>query len=201
MFTARSDDTGRIRLGHFYGQPVTATPVDWQAIQTEQLESSFRDREVRAASARAVTTPGSPSIYEFHVDTTGLYRVTYEDLRAAGLDLQGIPVEQIALTNRANKIPIRVEAGTTSGVFGPGGFIEFLGEALDTLYTTVNVYRLEIDRHESLTGPQSISFRPPVDLRHPMRPKRSLKRIVNIALPHRMGIRGSTRHCWRLLPR
>jgi hypothetical protein len=136
---------GPYQLGHFYGQPVTATPVDWQAIQTEQVESTFRDREVRAASARAATTPGSPSIYEFHVDTTGLYRVTYEDLRAAGLDLQGIPVEQIALTNRANKIPIRVEAGTTAGVFGPGGFIEFLGEALDTLYTTVNVYRLEID--------------------------------------------------------
>ena len=135
---------GPYQLGNFYGQPVTAQSVDWQTVQIEQLESTFHDREVRAVSAQAAA-PGNSAVYEFHVDTTGLYRVTYEDLLAAGLNLKGVPVSQIALTNRAIGVPIRVEAGTTPGVFGPGGFIEFLGESIDTLYTTVNVYRLEID--------------------------------------------------------
>ena len=135
---------GPYQLGNFYGQPVTAQSVDWQTVQIEQLESTFHDREVRAVSAQAAA-PGNPAVYEFHVDTTGLYRVTYKDLLAAGLNLKGVPVSQIALTNRAIGVPIRVEAGTTPGVFGPGGFIEFLGESIDTLYTTVNVYRLEID--------------------------------------------------------
>ena len=135
---------GPYQLGHFYGHPVTTEPIDWQAAQLEQLESTFYDREVRAASTQTAT-PGRTSVYEFRVDTTGLYRVSYEDLRAAGLNLQGVPVGHLALTNRANGVPIRVEAGTTPGVFGPGGFIEFLGEALDTLYTTVNIYRLEVD--------------------------------------------------------
>jgi hypothetical protein len=140
---------GPYQLGTVYGQPVTAPLVDWRAVQIEQLESAAYDRELRTASAQT-TTSNRATAYEFRVDQTGLYRVTYEDLVAAGLDLQGIPINQIALTNRENPVPLRVESGPTPGVFGPGGFIEFLGEALDTLYTTVNVYRLEVDATKAL---------------------------------------------------
>jgi hypothetical protein len=140
---------GPYQLGAVYGQPVTAPLLDWEAIQVEQLESAAYDRELRAASAQTVT-PNRATAYEIRVNQTGLYRVTYEDLVAAGLNLQGVPINQIALTNRENPVPLRVESESTSGVFGPGGFIEFLGEALDTLYTAVNVYRLEVDATKAL---------------------------------------------------
>ncbi len=93
------------------------------------------------------------------VDETGIHRVTYEALRDAGLDLQGMWTAALALTNRGEPVPVHVQEGRgrsvrilarsgrdrPGGFFGPGGFIEFYGEALDTLYTRTNVYQLRLD--------------------------------------------------------
>ncbi len=76
------------------------------------------------------------------VDQTGIYRVTYEDLLAAGLDLGGQQASDIALMSGGSPVPIRVGGGST---FGAGSSIEFYGEALNTLYTTTNFYTLWID--------------------------------------------------------
>ena len=76
------------------------------------------------------------------VDQTGIYRVTYEDLLAAGLDLGGQQASDIALMSGGSPVPIRMGGGST---FGAGSTIEFYGEALNTLYTTTNIYTLWID--------------------------------------------------------
>ena len=72
-------------------------------------------------------------VYDFLVAETGIYRVNYADLLVAGVDLAGVPVTELALTNRGKKVPIRVIP--ESGSFGPGGYVEFIGEGLRTLYT------------------------------------------------------------------
>jgi hypothetical protein len=65
--------------------------------------------------------------------------VTHEDLVAAGFDLTGASASQLGLFTRDVPVPIFVGGETR---FGPGSYIEFWGEALDTLYTKTNVYRL-----------------------------------------------------------
>ncbi len=76
------------------------------------------------------------------VQREGIQRVSYEALAAAGVDLAGAPAAQLALSSRGEPVPLRVGG---PGRFGPGSFIEFLGEPLDTLYTRTNVYSLRLD--------------------------------------------------------
>jgi hypothetical protein len=81
-------------------------------------------------------------VFELRVDHDGLYRVTYEQLAAAGLDLKGVPASMLALTAQGESVPIDVQG---TGQFGPGSSFVFYGEGLDTLYTDTNVYRLYVD--------------------------------------------------------
>ncbi len=89
---------------------------------------------------QAAADSGYP-VFNLTLDHTGLYRVTYEQLAAAGLDLDGVAAADIALTSQGASVPVRV----VGDPFGPGSFIEFYGEALDTLYTHTNVYALHVD--------------------------------------------------------
>ncbi|MBI5964683.1 MAG: DUF11 domain-containing protein [Chloroflexi bacterium] len=77
------------------------------------------------------------------VRQSGLYRVTYEMLRDAGLELSRVASNRITLTNRGKEQPIYMQAGNT---FGPGSYLEFYGQALDTIYTDTNIYTLQISR-------------------------------------------------------
>ena len=79
------------------------------------------------------------------VRQNGLYRVTYETLKASGLDLAGVPVSQITLTNRDQMLPVTVSMPDPNATtFGAGGYLEFYGLALDTLYTDTNVYTVQV---------------------------------------------------------
>ncbi|MCE9644909.1 MAG: DUF11 domain-containing protein [Chloroflexi bacterium] len=80
--------------------------------------------------------------FNFKVRKTGIYRVTYETLRDAGLDLAGVPGTNITLYNQGRTVPVYVHPDTD--LFGPGGYIEFYAEALDTNYTDTNIYTLQV---------------------------------------------------------
>jgi hypothetical protein len=82
--------------------------------------------------------------YNFKVSQTGIYRVTYEMLKTAGLDLAGVPASEITVINRNQMIPVYVYTPDPAGNFGAGGYIEFYGQALDTLYTGTNIYTVQV---------------------------------------------------------
>jgi hypothetical protein len=82
--------------------------------------------------------------YNFKVSQTGIYRVTYETLQAAGLDLAGVPVNEITVLNQNQMIPAYVYMPGQAAAFGAGGYIEFYGQALDTLYTGTNIYTVQV---------------------------------------------------------
>lgn len=130
---------GPFNVGEVYGAREEAGPIDWAAIQAEHQDAT---EQRAAASPAGVAAMGSGyPVYDVRVSRSGLYRITYEDLAAAGLDLSGVPASDIALTSRGAPVRIRVQGDP----FGPGAYIEFYGEALDTLYTDTNVYQLQID--------------------------------------------------------
>jgi hypothetical protein len=41
-------------------------------------------------------------------------------------------------------IPVYVYTADPAGTFGPGGYIEFYGQALDTMYTSTNIYTVQV---------------------------------------------------------
>lgn len=97
-------------------------------------------------TAAADLAPGAR--IEIHVNQDGIYRVTDTDLKDAGFNLTGITSAYLALSNKGQPVRMRVVAPPTS--WGPVNagepYIEFVGKALDTLYTDTNVYILELDR-------------------------------------------------------
>ncbi len=152
LMLAEIDTRGRRRmhgpfeLGKSYGGAVTNRAIDWDAIRRELERGSKR------GVARPAIDPGTePAAAELRVEETGIYRVTYEQLASVGLDLAGVDPTSIALTERGLGVPRRVITGTRAS-FGPGGSVEFLGQALDTLFTRTNVYRLSVNRSRVLAA-------------------------------------------------
>ena len=120
----------------FYGrtdEELALEPIDWTSIRAESLRAKHARRSQRGTAVAAA----------LRVDETGLQRVTYEQLAAAGFDLAGVDPDELALVSRGIPVPIRV---LSSGAFGAGAAIEFWGEAIeDSLYTRTRVYRLVVD--------------------------------------------------------
>jgi len=148
---------GPFKVGALHGAPAELEPTDWGAIRAEHEETTARRvaRE-RGQAAGRLGSPGavqseaggkpSPPAVQIHVDRSGIQRVTYEALAAAGADYDRVKTTDFVLTNLGHEVPIHVTGGR---FFGPGSSIEFVGEAIDTLYTKTNVYSLRVDRRGS----------------------------------------------------
>ncbi len=114
-------------------------PIDWQRVRASRARQKAARRGAAARGpARARGWPAARLL----VTESGIHRVRYEELLAAGVDLAGAPLRELALVSGGQPVAVRVEG---RGRFGPGAFVEFVGEALDTLYTRTNVYTLAVD--------------------------------------------------------
>ncbi len=124
----RSRFHGPFKAFEVHGAKVRSAPIDWPAVHRARQQAYARRPEV-----------GSVAAVDLRVDRPGLYRVRYEDLAAAGLDLAGVPSESLAMTRGGTAVPRFVDGGA---IFGPGSVIEWVADARDDLYTQTEVYRL-----------------------------------------------------------
>ncbi len=91
-------------------------------------------------------------VFKIHLEHPGVYRVTHEDLAAAGLE-GSAPSAGIGLTVAGKPTPIHVDDGG-DGSFDPGDSFEFIGEHLagEVSYlnerSRFNVYTLRFDAPE-----------------------------------------------------
>ncbi|HMB22471.1 MAG: C25 family cysteine peptidase, partial [Chloroflexota bacterium] len=154
---------GPFQLGETYGGLPVEEKIDLDAVQDEHQQklaarqaSAKKSISVPAAARQATTlAPFTVANVQLQntvnlkVNRTGMYRVTYEMLKAAGLDITGVPVSKITLVKRGQAVPIYLVSqgkGKARGKFGPGDYFEFYGEALDTLYTDTNIYTVQVTR-------------------------------------------------------
>lgn len=126
---------GPFAVGRSFGHRPQVTAINWRQVRN-QPNLTRADTPGRSWRQRE----NDP--VRLLVAESGVYRVSYEDILAEGMDLSGVPVRQIALTNKGRSVPFHTES---RGRFGPGDFIEFYGQALDSLYTDSNVYVLDIN--------------------------------------------------------
>jgi len=125
---------GPYKVGSSVGEVGLAQPLNWAAVNEEQL--SFR-----AAQGVAMRGLNSNSA-EVRVSSDGWVRISQEQLFAAGVNLFGQPVENIAVRLGSVTVPARVSLGAKA--FGAGSTIEFFAKAVqNSLYTTTSVYRIE----------------------------------------------------------
>ena len=83
---------------------------------------------VAAPQVASRTAAASPR-YKIVVDHDGLYRVTYNDLSAAGMAMTSLDPRQLHLTNQGLDVAVEV-VGEDDGQFNPGDYLLFYGQRL-----------------------------------------------------------------------
>lgn len=147
-----------VALGEAEGVLHLADRIDWREVRRAESDASDRIQAPGFGPARNIDVPlvapraGGPGpmvlaaatdvALDLVVARDGLYRVTFDELRSAGLDLAAVPTSYVAVTRAGVPVPVRVE--TTRAHTG-GGFVEFWGEARDSLYSDDSVYRVSVD--------------------------------------------------------
>lgn len=101
----------------------------------------------------ASTGPAAAEKLKIYVVDAGVYRVTQEELRGAGMDLSRVDPAAFGLSCAGRPVPLWVEDGG-DGSFDPGDALVFVGEHLPgeisyfNEYTPLNVYVLDTQAHE-----------------------------------------------------
>ena len=112
----------------------------------------------------------SPSVFKIALTDSGVYRVTYADLAAAGLDGSQLVSAGLGLHNQGKPVPVWV-ADAGDGWFGPGDWLEFVGQHLPgevayaNEFSAHNIYVLQTH-----TG-QPVRMRPATMQSGPIRPE------------------------------
>ena len=133
---------GPYTVGKSYGQKADIEQIDWQPIQAEhQLKETTRTNNAlqqldQRLTSRAVT---DKPLAQLKIKQNGLYRLTYADLLNQGIDLAGIPADEIALTHGGASIPLEITGGPT---VDSGTVIQFVGTVTKTLYSDETAYTL-----------------------------------------------------------
>lgn len=129
---------GDFQLGKKYGQVPAVEPIDWKAIGKEHdSKKTVRDKERKAfASATVMTAASADGTANAAVDAadlvitkSGLYRVA---LTAAGV--ANVSPDRLGLFTGGQPVPMRVD----------GGYLEFVGQAVTSLYTKETPYQLKV---------------------------------------------------------
>ncbi len=123
-----------------HGEPIRTEPIDWSGVRAAHEQAQREIRRTRDAALRSKSLV--LDAVDLLVSEPGLYRVTYEEIAAAGLDLAGRRAGAISLTRGGSAVPRFIDG---PGVFGPGSVIEWVAEGRDDLYTDTEVYRLSTD--------------------------------------------------------
>lgn len=131
--------------------------TDWDAIgQSHQLLSDQRQadriarqdqavlKRVDAASGSLVDGLSTAQQLALTIRDDGVYRVTFEELLAMGMDLSGRSADALSLTDRGQAIPIHVLATGKRNTFAAGSEVHFIGRAAKSLYADHAVYVLSM---------------------------------------------------------
>ncbi len=135
------EELTRTGLRHFYG-PYKSNKTHGQqanndAINWQQLTQSSQTKLQQRQQSKAATF----DFIKVKVNKTGIQRITYENLLAQGVDWQGVASDQISIIFESNAVARHI----SSSVFGPGQYIEFIGQNIKTLYTKTNIYELSLN--------------------------------------------------------
>jgi uncharacterized repeat protein (TIGR01451 family) len=161
---------GPFPLGEWaVSQPAAMNAIPWAAIRQEhQAKLDVRQNGWKKKD--------SPSV-RLVVAADGLYRVTYEDLKAAGIDMGKVALAQLALFDRNGAVPMYVDG---NGTFGPGKAIEFYGKAAESLYSDRNHYTLRVEPGKALRATDDNT--PASQLRNPVTVYRATAKVESQSL-------------------
>lgn len=141
---------GPFEIGETYGQSFKPQAINWQRVKRE-YEQSMQARgftKVRHKWKKLKSNARHSAQAQIGIESSGVYRVTYEELRSEGIDWNGIKSREIAVSLNGKAIP-RAIWGARKGIFGPGSAINFVGLGPDnelSIYESQRYYKIARDR-------------------------------------------------------
>jgi len=148
---------GPFEIGETYGDDLESQPTDWAKVyasfKTSMLAKGYHRVNNRWRKISSLGQDNDTSKVQLAVERDGVYRLSHEDLLAAGLDLSGVEKSLIALSQDGRGIPRRIgqlnqARGARSKLFGPGSYIDFVGQIAkgeESIYRTEGLYQLSVD--------------------------------------------------------
>lgn len=133
--------------GNVTGEAITE-PESFESIFRELLVNYDAARFMRGAPSvtppeTGVWTPPSPA-WRVLVNESGIYALSYDDLRNAGLPVDTLDPHTLKLFNFGKEVAITV-TGEADSRLDQGDVLLFYGQGVDTRYTDANVYWLTVD--------------------------------------------------------
>jgi hypothetical protein len=143
----RGQSVAKVRFYPFQFNPVTGA-VDFYnrlrvKVTTQAAAASSGD------SGGSGIPQGVVNAVKFQIDEDGIYRVTYQNLSDAGVNVSAINPKNFKLYYQGTQIPIYVY-GEADGVFNDTDYIEFYAQKAASRYTYKNVYWLTFNTGEGL---------------------------------------------------
>lgn len=105
-----------------------------------QAAAWLRPPDVAETPADVAAQSAAPRL-RILIEETGIHRLTYAALAAAGAPVDALDPRTLALSHLGQEAAIQVQ-GEDDGSFDPGDAILFYGEAIDSPHTHQNVYWL-----------------------------------------------------------
>jgi len=150
---------GPFVAGQNYGEQAIPEPIDWQSIKASfdqrMLSKGYQFINGRWQKPRGQQIVNHETRIDISIDQTGIYRITYDDLLALGIDWQGEKTRNVAVTHKGKAVA-RLVTGSRGEVTS-ASWIEFFAttpQGQDSLYTATNVYQLQLDRSLALPMPR-----------------------------------------------
>ncbi len=79
--------------------------------------------------------------YQIYLNKKGIYRITYDQLAAAGMQINNVPLNKLELYNNGSEVPIYITDLNNDGIFNSGDYFEFAGyPPIATPYAAQNIY-------------------------------------------------------------
>lgn len=136
-------------VGSWPSAPSAATPDIGEFVRLVQQTVLNPDQvlDFRSIPARASAAPSAPVVdqprYRVLTTAAGIYQLTYADLVAAGISLNGLDPRAVRLYRGEQELAIQV-IGQDDGRFDPADSIRFYNEQTSSLYTDVSTLWLSV---------------------------------------------------------
>ena len=142
-----STSLGKVSLQSFskVNDPKTVEFLDNSIVNHAQAVN-FIGAAKTASLSKSLSTQSSwfnpqKSYYKIYLKNKGLYRVTFDQLAADGVQMNNVPVNKLQLFGDGAEVPLYVNDSNHDGIFNSGDYFEFVGyPPPPTPYCKLNIY-------------------------------------------------------------
>ena len=136
----RGQEVVKVRFYPFQFNPVTGAVNFYNRLRIK-LTTQQAPAPSAADTGGSGIAQGIINAVKIQVTEDGIYRLTYQNLADAGVNVSAINPKNFKLYYKGTQIPIYV-SGESDGVFNDVDYIEFYGRKENTRYAYTNVYWL-----------------------------------------------------------